>query len=154
MKEFCWNPSTAYPPVRSCLFSSGFNDVMFLGDPSSPTNLPRGTLVYTTQPVPHQARRLCHCMCLCICLFMSLDYVCMCVCVCLYMYVCSHACICVYTSTIISVYEHTKFVSWGLCLYVQKQQFRDIRIWKFSIQTPIEWWKYYKCNWLLLFIYY
>lgn len=58
VNEFGWNPCASYPPVRSCVFSSGFTDVMFVGDPSSSNNLPRGTLIFTTQPIPHQVTRI------------------------------------------------------------------------------------------------
>ncbi len=53
-KEITWDSSRVFPPVRCSLFSHGMTGVTFLGDPSAGSGLPRGTIVYTTQPLPAQ----------------------------------------------------------------------------------------------------
>jgi hypothetical protein len=58
-KEITWDTSRSFPPVRSCLFSHGLTVVTFLGDPSAGSGLPRGTLVYASQPIPSQVCIIC-----------------------------------------------------------------------------------------------
>ena len=55
-KAVTWDPSRVFPPVRACLFSHGLTGITFLGDPSAGSGLPRGTMVYATQPIPNQVR--------------------------------------------------------------------------------------------------
>ncbi|XP_076346000.1 putative E3 ubiquitin-protein ligase HECTD4 isoform X3 [Tachypleus tridentatus] len=54
-KEMTWNPTRSFPPLRSSLFSHGMTSILFLGDPSVGSGLPRGTFVYASQPIPPQA---------------------------------------------------------------------------------------------------
>ncbi|KAJ8312853.1 hypothetical protein KUTeg_010226 [Tegillarca granosa] len=54
-KETSWDANRSFPPVRSCIFSSGLTGVTFLGDPNTGSGLPRGTMIYANQPIPHQA---------------------------------------------------------------------------------------------------
>ena len=54
LKEVTWDTRRAYPPVRACLFSHHMTGITFLSDPSAGSGLPRGTIVYASQPIPAQ----------------------------------------------------------------------------------------------------
>ena len=53
--EMTWCPGRTFPPVRASVFSAGLTGVTFLADPSVPAGLPRGVLVYASQPIPSVA---------------------------------------------------------------------------------------------------
>lgn len=44
----------SFPPVRASVFSQAMTGVTFLGDPSTGSGLPRGTMIYANQPIPQQ----------------------------------------------------------------------------------------------------
>ncbi|KAK3084084.1 hypothetical protein FSP39_007865 [Pinctada imbricata] len=54
-KEMLLDATRAFPPSRACVFSSGMTGVTFLGDPSTGSGLPRGTMIYANQAIPQQA---------------------------------------------------------------------------------------------------
>ncbi|XP_062590799.1 probable E3 ubiquitin-protein ligase HECTD4 isoform X2 [Saccostrea cucullata] len=54
-QEMLLDANRSFPPVRASVFSQGMTGVTFLGDPSTGSGLPRGTMIYANQPVPQQA---------------------------------------------------------------------------------------------------
>ena len=46
----------SFPPVRASVFSQAMTGVTFLGDPSTGSGLPRGTMIYANQPIPQQVQ--------------------------------------------------------------------------------------------------
>ncbi|XP_055995500.1 probable E3 ubiquitin-protein ligase HECTD4 isoform X2 [Ostrea edulis] len=54
-QEMVLDANRSFPPVRASVFSQAMTGVTFLGDPSTGSGLPRGTMIYANQPIPQQA---------------------------------------------------------------------------------------------------
>lgn len=55
-QEMMLDANRSFPPVRASVFSQAMTGVTFLGDPSTGSGLPRGTMIYANQPIPQQVK--------------------------------------------------------------------------------------------------